>query len=650
MKGRLLLSGVVLLGVSLILGSGPVLAQSPGPGMQAAAPGNPAGKSREEADKAWVAHREYLEKGDWPKSQAELEKVYQWKLDQGIRNDYAFSLALLRENGNLGQRGMAMASPEVLAYADRMAPDFSQVAEKRAYWLLTQIPNHWGNATRAVLSWGRSVYLSFANPEEAIPRLANISFWVLWAFLLTFAALAFALLFRHYFFFTHHLKHLIRLQMSPIPLMVLSFLSLFSPFFLGAGWMWLFVLWVLVFWVYGGRSDRWVTVILLALLLLLPSGVRFHSALVSSITGNGVPEILQANSGAWNEDLHRKLLSLNRANPQDREVLQSLALVEKRMGRWSDAEQHARQLLQVDPHSAAGFNNLGNILLLTNRPDQAMEAYQRAIGLESSRGEANYNLGQALLLKLRMKEAEAEFQRAQSLQPQKISEHTSTFSKNPNRLLIDRTVEPLQVWKRVFSPSLERDRIARNIWDILWQGVPLERGEVAMAALFALLGLVHLASRRLSLIRNCERCGCLICSRCTRSRVIGNQCVQCLNAFTINSTSDPKVVRKKRAEVARYQARLNFLPQRLNWFLPGVGQLMRGHSVEGVLYLFLLVLFVTRGIWWSGWIPDPLALGGSLAVPWLVMGGVLFILYYLWVQYRMSRVRFKGGMSYFRRA
>jgi tetratricopeptide (TPR) repeat protein len=646
----LFLAGALLFWTSLILGGAPAWAQSRLPGAQPANQGETPGKYREEAEKAWLAHREYLEKGDWPKSQAELEKVYQWKLDQGIRNDYASSLALLRESAQVGRKGMAMASPEILSYADRMAPDFSQVAQARAYWLLTEIPSNWENATRAVLTWGRGVFLSFANPEEALPRLANISFWVLGAFLLTFAAFAFSLFFRHYFFFTHHLKHLIRLQMSPIPLMVLSLLVLFSPFFLGLGWMWLFVLWTLVFWVYGGRSDRWVTVILLGLLLLLPSGIRFHSALVLSLTGNGVPEVLQANNGAWTEELRQKLLALNRVNPRDTEILLSLALVEKRMGRWNEAEQRTLQVLQLNPQSAAALNNQGNILLLSNRPDQAMDAYHRATLLEPSRGEAYYNLGQAYLLKLRMKEADAEFQRAQTLHPQKISDHTSISSKNPNRLVIDRTVEPLQIWKRVFSPSPERDRIARNIWEILWQGVPLERGEIAMAVLFGLLGLVHLGSQRLSLIRNCERCGSLICSRCTRSRVIGNQCVQCLNAFTVNATSDPKVVRKKRAEVARYQSRLNFLPQRLSWFLPGVGHLMRGRSLEGILYLFLLILFLTRGIWWSGWIPDPLALGSPLGVPWLIITVVLFILFYVWAQYRMSRIRLKGGMSYFRRA
>ena len=75
-------------------------------------------------EKAWLAHREFLDTEDWERSRVELEKVYQGKLDQGIRNHYSYALALIRESQKAAEKGMGMAASELLNYAERMAPDF----------------------------------------------------------------------------------------------------------------------------------------------------------------------------------------------------------------------------------------------------------------------------------------------------------------------------------------------------------------------------------------------------------------------------------------------------------------------------------------------------------------------------------------------
>ena len=48
-------------------------------------------KGQEAAEKIWLLHRELLKQGKWEKSQGELEQLYQWKLNQGIRNHYYFA-------------------------------------------------------------------------------------------------------------------------------------------------------------------------------------------------------------------------------------------------------------------------------------------------------------------------------------------------------------------------------------------------------------------------------------------------------------------------------------------------------------------------------------------------------------------------------
>jgi tetratricopeptide (TPR) repeat protein len=624
-------------------------AYASGPSDRSAASLDGGAVEKEKIKKDWFDHREFLGKGEWEKSKERLEKIYQWKLDQGIRNHYYYSLALLRESQQLTQGEPAVA--ELLNYAEKMAPDFSGVSSARARWLWSQIPGSWQNGTRAVWAWFQGIWRSFCTPEEALPQIANLSLGILLSFILTFLAFALSLLFRYYSLLAHHVKHLVWLDISSIPLFALTLLFLFSPFFLGLGWMWVLTLWILVFWVYQGRSDRRAAVVLLFLLLLLPTGIRCYSSFLLSLNSNGVPEILQASTGVWNGELYQRLSSMNRADPRDLDILQALGLVEKRMGKFSAAEGRFLKMAELDPpRSGSPLNNLGNIYLVTDRLDQAMEAYQKAAQLEPARGEAHYNLGQAYLLKLRMKEAEAEFERAKSLQPGPISYYTGISSRHPNRLVIDRTIDLSEIWRRILAPTSERDKTAKGLWSMLWGGVPLQYGEMALGALFLLLGMVHLGSRRLSYIRICERCGNVICSRCSHSRVIGTQCVQCLNSFVPHTSVDPEVVRKKRAAVARYRSWQTFFPQRISLFLPGGGHLIRGYTKEGILYLFVFTLFLTQVFLWGADLPDPLVLKPALSLPLAGIGAALFLLFYGLVQYRVRQILAEGGKSHFRKA
>jgi len=548
-------------------------------------------KDREKIEKVWFAHRQFLEEGNWKKSQEELEKVYQWKLDQGIRNHYAFALALVRESEQGAGKGMFGGAPELLNYAEKMAPDFSQVAIARAKWLGSRILDSRENAPKAVLAWIQGVWLSFYNPEEALPQIVDLSLWIFFCFLLTFLAFALSLFIRYYSLFVHDLKKLIRLKISSIPLAIFGLLFLLFPFFLGMGWMWVMALWVLFFWPYAGRTDHVVTIALLLLLLLIPTGIRFYSSVLLSFSGNGVPEIIRANTGVWNGELYQRMLAMNRLDSQDHDVLQAIGMMEKRMGKFKEAEQRFLQMAKLDPHSGAAFNNLGNIYLVTNRLDQALEAYRNAVRLEPFRAEAYYNLGQAYLLKHRKKEAEAEFQRARILEPELISDHAGISSRNPNRLVIDRTISHSQVWQRILTPTPERDRIAESLWGILWGGVPWEYGEIALGSLFFLLGAVHLVFRTLRFIQNCD------------------------------------------------------FPQRISLIVPGVGHLIRGNSGEGAFYVSLFTLFLVQVFLWEGWLSNPMVLSSTFSYPRMVMVGVLFFLFYVRVQYRMRQIRSQTGQS-----
>jgi len=96
---------------------------------------------------------------------------------------------------------------------------------------------------------------------------------------------------------------------------------------------------------------------------------------------------------------------------------------------------------------------------------------------------------------------------------------------------------PARVWRRILAPTPSGIRLPDRSGRCSG-AVPWNTGK-CHGRPFCPSRRVHFFSRRLSFIRNCERCGKLICSRCARSRS-WNQCVQCLNAFTVRPSADPR--------------------------------------------------------------------------------------------------------------
>jgi hypothetical protein len=144
-------------------------------------------KEKKTGEKIWKTYRELLTKEGREKSQGEIEKLYQWKLNQGIRNHYYYAAALVRESQEAARKGETAAIPALLDYAEKMAPDFGEVTYARARWLWSKDFPSLPNIGGAIWLWGRGFSLSFYNLEEALPQLANLLLWILISFLLTTA-------------------------------------------------------------------------------------------------------------------------------------------------------------------------------------------------------------------------------------------------------------------------------------------------------------------------------------------------------------------------------------------------------------------------------------------------------------------------------
>lgn len=97
-------------------------------------------------------------------------------------------------------------------------------------------------------------------------------------------------------------------------------------------------------------------------------------------------------------------------------LLQS-AIVHQRAGRWAEAEQTYRQILQAQPRHATGWFEYANLLAATGRVAEAASAYRNAIASRPDFAEAYCNLGNATQLLGDLESAKTAFEHAVQLRP-----------------------------------------------------------------------------------------------------------------------------------------------------------------------------------------------------------------------------------------
>ena len=132
-------------------------------------------------------------------------------------------------------------------------------------------------------------------------------------------------------------------------------------------------------------------------------------------------EMNQANHENWDKGTEEKLRAWLLAHPDDPEVLFTLGLIEKRQGRYPQAEEFYRRAIQQDPKFSETYSNLGNVYLAQRQIDLAIASYQQAIELNPDKGAYYYNLYRAYSQETFLSgKIDRAFQKARQLDPELI--------------------------------------------------------------------------------------------------------------------------------------------------------------------------------------------------------------------------------------
>jgi Flp pilus assembly protein TadD len=98
-------------------------------------------------------------------------------------------------------------------------------------------------------------------------------------------------------------------------------------------------------------------------------------------------------------------------------VLAAIAAVAAVPPNLSKAIEAQQRLATERPNDAAVYNDLGNLLLLVPRPEEAEAAYRKALELDPNKASAHYNLGLLLQQRGEAREAMKHYEQTVKLEP-----------------------------------------------------------------------------------------------------------------------------------------------------------------------------------------------------------------------------------------
>lgn len=409
----------------------------------------------------------------------------------------------------------------------------------------------------------------------------------------------------------------------------------FIPLLLQLNVIWCGLFWCLILWGYLTKGERGVVILSFFLITYLPPIGKALFRFVEGPRAQTVFDIYEATYGERESQVLERLQLWTQGHPRDRDALLALALAFKKEGNYTEAKEYYHKGMDLNPSDADLISNLGNLYVALGEPEKAIALYQRAIEVNPSNGIYYFNLSKALSQKsmLVMQDADRNFQRAKDLNPKAIGAHLEIDSPHPNRIVIDHSISPEYLRKKLCAEFWRETGPSFLILDV-WLGGLSPRLPFIFPIIFFVLLIVM---SYISYVRR-RRPGWWKCSFCG---VIGTQthgsregrkkiCIRCFRILK-GKEIDQGLKEKKLWEIKVFQRRTKLYDRLIPLILPGGGHVWKGYNLRGLFFLWIFFVFVGKFYYWRGIVPPAIPSfasgtygGGALVV-------VAFAIFYLLV-------------------
>ena len=558
----------------------------------------------------------------------DLDQLYQQKLDKGIRNIPLLSLLLIRQARESRNSGDADQSVQWARYSVKFSPDLPEPYFDLARALWHQNPLQF---LRPLSEAWKGLLAYFRYYPRALRLFCNLFYVLGNALLMTFIVFAVVGLVKYLPLYFYDIHKNLSQEMGKLLANSLKIFVLFIPFFLRIDLLWALLFYLILLWGFVTKRERQFIVFFFVVLVYLPFFLRSASTFLNGPASGILMEMNEANYEAGGSDVRERLKNWLSTHPDDAEVIFTLGLMEKRQGRYPQAEEYYRKAIQLSPSFSGAYSNFGNVYFARKQTDLAIASYQRAIELDPSQGAYFYNLYRAYSQETFLSvKKDGAFQKARQLDPNLV-EYYSSIDTPPhaNRLVVDEVLGPNALWTRFYHQFVGREGILFHLFKAWFEKIPSRI--FFLAPLFFLgfwVGMSKYGRTRRFLTR------CPMCGSPTHRFYLGNTdqeyiCFNCYRIYIQREKLHPKIAEKKAVQVQQFQKENDFVQRFLSFFFLGFKDLWGDHSFKGISLLFVFFVFVLRFVHWDGVIPFSFGQPLPSLWKWIFWVGLFGLYYYV---------------------
>ena len=296
------------------------------------------------------------------------------------------------------------------------------------------------------------------------------------------------------------------------------------------------------------------------------------------------------------------------------------------------------KLADLNPENHKIFTNLGNVYLLMNRWQDAVDAYKRAIKLSSGKcAGAHFNLSKAYGQEFLFDESEMEFYKAMELESTMVVQNLGDYTEHYNRLVIDEHLSKSLLLNREGVFTVKDLVCLGNLNSISFKSVPCKY--VILAVLFFyFVSLLLFKKDRFRIAKICKMCGEASCVRCQTEILKDVICTQCQNYFSNQDHFDHELKSAKIIGIKKYQVFYMLIRNFLGLFFPGAALIWKGYVLSG-LFMFFVSACLSFKIVMSIIFESPWAFVGHNPLPLVVL--LVAALFCCWCFSVLTTFKFK---------